>query len=127
LARNIDKSTSAQIRHENIARHNALVGEILLAINPKYGVFWKNETGAAYTNGRMIRYGLVGSADILGCMQSKFVAIEVKTGSGKLSDFQKNFKAVIEKNGGIFIEGRSVEQVVTELGLIFSHKKSKKN
>jgi hypothetical protein len=113
-------TSTAKIRHQNIERHNTLVGEILLAINPRFGIFWKNETGAAYTNGRMIRYGLVGSADILGCMKSLFVAIEVKTGSGKLSDFQKNFKAAVEKNGGIFIEGRSVEQVLRELGLLFT-------
>lgn len=118
------KSTSTRIiREQNIARHNALVGEIILAINPRFGVFWKNETGAAYTNGRMIKYGLVGSADILGCMNGRFVAIEVKTGNGKLSDVQKNFKAAIEKNGGVFVVGRSVKQVFLELSLLIPRNK----
>ena len=52
----------------------------------------KNETGAAVRRGRPYYYGLKGSSDIVGLLDGLFFALEVKTGSGRQSNFQKDFE-----------------------------------
>jgi hypothetical protein len=57
---------------------------------------------AAYTLGaRLLRRVLV-------------VAIEVKSATGRLSDSQKEFKARWEREGGMFIVARSIEDLQRE-------------
>lgn len=74
-----------------------------------------------------IRFGVVGQADISGikkteiecpCCNHKFLnpigqrtEIEVKTGTGKLSDEQKNFRAMILAHGGLHIELRELKDL----------------
>ena len=63
-------------------------------------------------NGHMIRYGLVGSCDILGiCRGGRFLGIEVKTGSGRLRKEQEAFRDMIQRFGGLYILARSLEDV----------------
>ncbi len=86
--------------------HNELVNKVLLYLHSTYrGRYWGNATGAVKTdNDHFQRYGLKGSADILGISgDGKFVAVEVKTGAGRLSGQQNLFKDSILKNLGIFI------------------------
>lgn len=86
--------------------HNELVNQVLLYIHSNYeGRFWSNPTGALKTDkGHFQRYGLKGSADILGISgDGLFVAIEVKTGSAVLNPGQKNFRDMINKFGGVHI------------------------
>ena len=95
--------------------HSALLKAILLEIsNDRYGIrAWRNETGLALSpNGHMIRYGLVGSCDILGiCRGGRFLGIEVKTGSGRLRKEQEAFRDMIQRFGGLYILARSLEDV----------------
>ena len=42
-----------------------------------------------------------GIPDIIGCYKGKFVAIELKTDVGRLSDLQKVILKRIEDNGGV--------------------------
>lgn len=69
------------------------------------------------TNARRLHAGLcVGSHDLIGYSSAgKFLSIECKSRSGKLTDEQRNFMEQIRIAGGIAIEGRSVEQVLEEL------------
>lgn len=78
---------------------------------------WRNNTGSIKTpDGRFVTFGLKGSADILGIMRGgRFLAIEVKTATGRQSEHQKNFQNMIESFGGVYILARSVEDVKRRL------------
>lgn len=98
------------------AAHTDLVRSILLTISP-LGLCWSNDTpGLAYTRaGKPFKSGLTGSSDILACIRGRFIGIECKTGTGSLSTPQRRFRDAVVRHGGIFIEARSVEQVVETL------------
>lgn len=98
-------------------RHDDLVKDIVLAISPRYGIFWNNETGKGHSlDGSFVSYGLKGSGDILGCLRGgRFVSIEVKTGRGVQRESQIYFERAIKGVGGLYMVGRSVEQVKMEL------------
>jgi hypothetical protein len=73
---------------------------------------WRNSTGATINQGRVIRFGLVGSADILGVLKGgRFLAIEVKTPQGQQSQQQKRFEAMVTSMGGLYVLARCVEDV----------------
>jgi hypothetical protein len=100
--------------------HSELVDNILLEFGSGHGLrIWKNATGVAEQDGRKIRFGLKGSADILGIIggQGKFLAIEVKTGRGRQTKEQKAFQKMIENHGGLYILARSVEDVKKALAV----------
>ncbi len=56
-----------------------------------------------------------GVSDILGIWKKRFLAIEVKSPTGRLTDDQKKFIDEIAANGGIAFVARSVEDVAFEL------------
>lgn len=80
---------------------------------------WKNATGVAKSFGdedRVIRFGLKGSADILGILQGgKLLAIEVKTGKAVQTKEQKNFQKMVTFFGGEYVLARCLEDVLTAL------------
>lgn len=93
-----------------------IMNRILLALgrHPRCKV-WRNNSGALPDEtGRMIRFGLPGSADILGLLvpSGRFLAIEVKTPIGKQSDQQKRFQLMVERSGGLYVLARSVDDAV---------------
>lgn len=53
-------------------------------------------------------YRIRGVSDILGIWQGKFLAIEVKTKTGQVSDYQKAFLEQVNLSGGIGIVARCV-------------------
>ena len=91
--------------------------EILLAIGRLPGsMFWRSNTGALPDKtGRVIRFGLVGSPDILGCYMGRFVGIEVKTKTGKQRDAQVNFQRAFERAGGVYVLARSPDDALNAL------------
>ena len=65
---------------------------------------WRNNTGTAWIGDRPIRYGLVGSADILGLLpDGRFLAVECKSEKGRQSDTQKTFEENITTNKGVYV------------------------
>ena len=73
------------------------------------GIFhWKAWQGLGSTK---------GVADIVGCLSGKMFAIEVKTATGRLSEYQRSFLRQLERAGGIACVARSPEDVVEALGL----------
>ena len=95
--------------------HSELVNRILAYLSPM-GLCWSNNTGALKDgNGRLVRYGLKGSADILACIKGRFVAIEVKVGRDRLRPVQKAFAEAVARNGGVVILARSLEDVAVNL------------
>lgn len=92
-----------------------LVKSILNAVN-YYGFFWRNNTGAHKINNdngsRFVRFGLPGSADIIGVHKGRFIAIEVKSERGRQSENQREFEKYITDNGGVYILAKSIDDAL---------------
>lgn len=54
---------------------------------------------------------LKGLSDLTALKDGQTVYIEVKTPTGRLSEYQEQFKAEIESRGGLYIVARSVDDV----------------
>lgn len=53
----------------------------------------------------------LGLSDLTAIKEGKTIYIEIKTPTGKLSDFQLQFKANIERHGGTYIVCRCLEDI----------------
>lgn len=81
---------------------------------------WRNNTGAAFDKeGRMIRFGVKGQADVSGIMKplGTRIEIEVKRPGGKPRPEQKLFEQMIKDHGGVYLlcDGDIYEQVIRPL------------
>jgi len=90
--------------------------EILLWLSEQSNIIaWNNPTGLAKSmDGKYhIRFGLVGSPDILGVIgpPGRFLGIETKTLRGKQRESQKRFQKAFEAQGGLYMVARSVDDV----------------
>jgi len=77
----------------------------------------RNNSGFIRIGNRAINLGDAGSSDIIG-MENKtgrFIAIEVKTEIGKLTEKQEAFLFKVREGGGIAFVARSVEDVIKAL------------
>lgn len=73
---------------------------------------WRNNTGMVWSGNHPIRFGLVGSADIIGLLpDGRFLAVECKSKTGKQSDVQKRFQENIEQNHGVYVLAYGVEDL----------------
>jgi hypothetical protein len=74
-------------------------------------VFWRNNTGAAeLASGHHRHFGLTkGSADLIGVVAGRFCALEVKTRSGRPTEEQIRFLALVRSKGGFAGVVRSAE------------------
>jgi hypothetical protein len=74
-------------------------------------VLWRNNVGVAERRGFTIRFGVggPGGADLIGCYRGRFVAVEIKTPTGRQSPEQRTFQALVERKGGVYVVLRSVE------------------
>ena len=110
LASNGRKSNNESYR----AEHDRLVEDIIKSLSAtRLGKFWSQPTGAAFRHDTIIRYGVIGSADISGIMVGgKRIEIEVKTGKAQQSEQQKNFQSMINMMGGFYFVARSVSDAV---------------
>lgn len=97
-------------------REKRIQDEILIALNGIYlsGRFWRNETGVYMTrDGRWVTAGLCrGSSDIIGLVDGRFVAIEVKSKIGRVSSDQQRFIDIVIESGGIAGVARSIDEAV---------------
>ena len=87
---------------------------------------FRNNSGAYKDprSGRVIRYGLTtGSADLIGWQTvtitpdmvgqrfARFLSVEVKTPTGRLSPEQSTWRQAVLKAGGIAVVARSVDDI----------------
>jgi hypothetical protein len=91
-----------------------IVKSILGALQLKYknrAKFWRNNTGATKTEtGGFVRFGALGSPDILGILQGgRFVALEVKTAKGRTSPAQESWLAEALQLGAVAGVARSID------------------
>lgn len=75
---------------------------------------WRNNTGVAdaFGGGGAVRYGLgVGSADLVGMVLpfGRFLALEVKTKSGRVSADQLRWIETVRRFGGVACVVRCIE------------------
>lgn len=88
---------------------------ILIALSEAGCLVWRQNTGAYKDKtGRVIRYGLcVGSSDIIGLTPSgQFLAVEVKTKTGRIRPEQQRFIDAVNRAGGRAGVARSVEDAL---------------
>ncbi len=79
-------------------------------------VCWRCNNGAVKIGERFLRFSPNGIPDILGFVSGgRFLAIEVKSKSGKLSKEQKEWRDRMESYGCIYILARSIEDVINVL------------
>ena len=90
----------------------AIQDAIRVALSDEPGlVLWRNNVGIAEHRGQRVRYGLaVGSADLVGCLDGRFVALEVKTATGRAAPEQKLWLDLVRRYGGFAAIVRSVAE-----------------
>jgi hypothetical protein len=75
-------------------------------------VFFRANSGAFKTEqGRYVKTGTPGLADICLIHDGVFYGVEVKTATGRMSQSQKQFKAELEAAGGKYLLCRSVSDL----------------
>ena len=85
------------------------------------GYYWKNNSVGVYDARKQVyrkaksKYIINGVSDILGVVNGKFVAIEVKSAKGRLSESQKDFMHQVKDKGGIAFVARCIEDVKRNL------------
>jgi hypothetical protein len=76
----------------------------------------RNNTGSAIVDDRYVRFGLAGSADIIGCLpDGRFLSIECKSDKGVVSDAQAEWLARIRQNKGLACIVRSPDDLISIL------------
>lgn len=104
-------------------RESALQQEIRLALGRRSVLFRNNSGAYKDERGNFIRYGVgqPGGSDLIGWHTvtitpemvgqkvALFLAVEVKTPNGRVTDAQQNFVDVVNKHGGIAGICRSVK------------------
>jgi hypothetical protein len=82
---------------------------------------WRGNSGTARSWGsdRAIKLLPPGHPDLTGILANgRWLGLEVKTGTGRQSAPQKNFQAVIERFGGVYLVVRSVAEAVEQTQMI---------
>lgn len=112
-------------------KETTLMHQIMLALSDAGCLVWRNNTGQAWQGkpihraGRQVTladafqipYGLcVGSADLVGVAPcGRFLAVEVKTATGRVSEQQRVFLDAVLRAGGIAGIARSVDDAIALL------------
>lgn len=115
---------------------HAIQADILkvLGVRPDLRI-WRQNTGQAWTGNEIfkidakgavqvspgdvvirrahpIQFGIPGASDLLAIMSplGRLLSIEVKSPTGRQSDQQKLYQAMIERFGGVYLLARSVDE-----------------
>lgn len=84
-------------------------------------ILWRNNTG--FASKEKVRYGLAkGSADLIGLVigTGQFLAIEVKTATGRVEEDQKAWLNLVNQSGGIAFVARSPAEALDLLSKALS-------
>ncbi len=109
--------------YDKTTPESVIQSDLILEIARQFAndlTIWRNNTGAAFDKeGRMIRFGVKGQADVSGIMKplGTRIEIEVKRPGGKPRPDQKLFEQMIKDHGGVYLlcDGDIYEQVVRPL------------
>lgn len=109
-------------------RESDIQNAIMIALSEAGCTVWRNNVGTGW-QGRMSRTRMgsvllddprplhaglcVGSSDIIGITSDgRFLAVEVKTKTGRVSDEQQRFIDAVRRKGGVAGVARSVEEAL---------------
>lgn len=102
-----------------------ILHDILLAwgAHPRLRIARIN-TGAAMVRGRLVRYGVPGTADIVGLIAptGRMLMIECKSARGRLRKAQETMQRIVTRFGGLYVVARSVTDVDTALAALGIHR-----
>jgi penicillin-binding protein-related factor A (putative recombinase) len=94
----------------------------ILSFLSQIGIFaWKVDRAGTYDPVRKTfranhnPYKIKGVSDIHGIIAGRFIAIEVKSKTGKLTPEQRVFLAKVGNEGGISFVARSLDQCISQL------------
>lgn len=99
------------------------------------GIFcWKNQSVGIFDSKKQVfrlnrnQHHINGVSDILGILpvSGRFLAIEVKTNTGRLTDHQKSFLDEIQRSGGISGVCRSIKDAQLLLSDYLTQRKARK-
>ena len=101
-----------------------IMNRIMLYMSKKGYLIWRNQVGLFKTmDGRTVNIGIKGSSDLMavkptvitpemvGQTLAVFVAVEVKTATGRQSEPQKKWQKAVEKLGVKYILARSEDDI----------------
>lgn len=98
---------------------NRITANIIRAVNMQPGcvAYRINNVGVWDEAKQIHRRGNTekGLPDVIASIRGRFVAIEVKAGKDRLSEYQKRRAFEIEKAGGVYFECRSTDMFLTFL------------
>src|SRR4030067_158469 len=76
------------------------------------GRAWRNNTGGGFRNGRLIKYGEVGSGDVIGFLpDGLFISVEIKTLNDSTSAEQIEFIEQVRAVGGVAFIAAQIKDV----------------
>jgi hypothetical protein len=91
-----------------------VVKAVLAALKLHAGVAWAQRMNVVSQriDQRYVRAGFVGLSDIIGQMtDGRFLAIECKSSTGRLTDNQAAFLDTVRRHGGVAFMARAVDDV----------------
>lgn len=95
---------------------SALMDQIRLALGSDAGVLlFRNNIGhAVMAHGGRVTFGVggPGGADLIGILDGRPLAMEIKTPSGRQSAEQRQFQQLWEARGGVYLMPRSVDDAL---------------
>ena len=91
-----------------------IMRSVMLALSEAGCLIWRNNVGVLKNAaGIPIKFGLcVGSSDLIGLYRGRFLAVEIKTPTGKATPEQLRFIEAVKRHGGIAGIARSPQDAL---------------
>lgn len=67
---------------------------------------------------RPLRASIPGASDLIGCAGGRFVAVEVKSATGRVSEPQRVYRAAVERAGGVYVIAREPGDALAALAAL---------
>lgn len=100
-------------------KHSELVNNCLFFLSLNRIFAWQNNTGAAKIGNAFVQFGKKGSSDIIGILpDGRFLGVEIKIGKDTQKPEQIIFQDRIERNGGIYILVRSIDDLIRHHAIV---------
>ena len=104
------KGKPQRVARPTVAPESDVLAETMLALSRIGALVMRNNSGALRdAHGRLVRFGMKGSADILACYQGRFVAVECKREGKRPSPDQVRYAVAVRNAEGIYVVVRSKE------------------
>ena len=105
------KGKPKRIARPAAAPESDVVAATMLALSRIGALVMRNNSGALRdATGRLVRFGMKGSADIIACHRGRFVAVECKQQGKRPSPYQMRYAVSVMDAEGIYAVVRSKEE-----------------